>query len=133
TPLLIPVEGVTADSLPASQRSVASRAIASLAASAVTRGPVTLIGQDKLSKRSVAAAICGLLGIQLYELSAEMLPSHSGELETLARLWQREVRLSSLALFLDAQEIDKLATSFAGDSPAQKLARFVARTQGLVF
>ena len=133
TTLIAPLESCMLEELPGTQRAVAARAIASLAPGTEARGPLMLIGRDAQSKRSVAAAICGALGLHLYQLSADLLPMHSGELETLARLWQRETMLSPLALLLDAQELDKLASTATPESPAQRLVRFVARTGGLLF
>ena len=53
----------------------------------------------------VADRIANDFHSQLYRLSAEMLPSNAAELETLARLWQREKLLKPVALFLDASDL----------------------------
>jgi SpoVK/Ycf46/Vps4 family AAA+-type ATPase len=53
-----------------------------------------------------------------------------GELETLARLWQRDSLLLPLALYVDAHDVDK---STGSDGTLARLTRFVLRSGGLVF
>jgi hypothetical protein len=131
-PLLSPMGSLPMESLPASQRECAERATA--AASSQTGGsvPVVLIGRDRESKRQVAAATAAAVGLHLYRLPAEALPAHAGELETLARLWQRENLLLPLALYLDADDLDRSGSS-GTEAPLQRVTRFVARTGGLMF
>jgi len=47
---------------------------------------------------------------------------HAGEVETLARLWEREAYLLPVALYVDARDAD----------PPPLLARFLARANGLI-
>ena len=51
-----------------------------------------LCGRDPASKRSVAAAACASLGINLYGLSSERLPQAALDLELLQRFWNAKPR-----------------------------------------
>jgi ATPase family associated with various cellular activities (AAA) len=53
------------------------------------------------SARAVIAHACERLGLKLAALPASLVPTEPAELETLARLWEREVALAKGALFLD--------------------------------
>ncbi len=132
-PLVAPMGDVSLESLPASQRLAAQRIVADLSSAPVAGRPIALVGRDGESKRRVAAAAAAAMGLHLYRLPLEMLPGHVGELETLARLWQRENRLLPLALYVDADELDNTGGMVGTDSPLQRLTRFVTRTTGLIF
>jgi hypothetical protein len=132
SPLVTPVPASTIDSLPGSQRAAARQAVGALSAAANHFEPVALIGRDRDSKRQLAAAVANTAGLHLYRMPIEMLPAHAGELETLARLWQRESLLLPIALYIDAQELERGAPG-AADSPLARLIRFVTRAGGLIF
>jgi len=132
SPLMTMMPAVTLDALPASQQAVARHVLAALGSSPETREPIAFLGRDRESKRQVAAAVAGAVGLHLYRMPAEMLPAHVGDLETLARLWQRESLLLPIALYIDAQDLDKSAANTV-DAPLQRLARFVSRSGGLIF
>jgi hypothetical protein len=85
---------------------------------------VHLLGADVASKQVVASHVGARLELEVFRLSADMLPVAWADLETLARLWQRESYLSPVALFLDAHDAEK-------ELPA--VSRFLGRTSGLVF
>ena len=87
-----------------------------------------LRGPDDGSKLAVARQACATLGRQLYRIDIETLPSQLGEIETLARLWQRESFLLPLALYIDVEGLD-------GGSAETSVAfhRFLSRDVGLVF
>ena len=89
---------------------------------------VQLLGADPISKQLVALHAAAKLNRNLYRLPVELLPAAPTDLETLARLWQRESRLLPLALYLDAEEVDAAAAGRSGT-----LTRFVARNDGLCF
>jgi hypothetical protein len=130
-PLLTPVEVPSMD-LPPSQQAVAESMVRHIqqatSASAVSRLPVLeLTGPDTVSKQLVAASVADAAGLRLYRLPAELLPAHAAELDTLARLWERETLLLPVALYLEACEMD------AGAQPAAPLQRFLAHRAGLVF
>lgn len=87
---------------------------------------IELTGIDSLSKQFIAAKVAGGLQLQLYRLPAEVLPENAAELETLARLWQRELMLKPIALYLDAHDLKAEANSAA-------LGRFSLQCSGLTF
>src|SRR5262249_35111750 len=103
TPLLAPLEARLEAPLPPSQKGLADRIVATLAgAEAGSYAPVVnLIGTDSASKQVLARQASAALGLELVRLPAGLLPEHVGELETLARLWQRESALLPVALYLD--------------------------------
>ncbi|WP_413167462.1 ATP-binding protein [Capilliphycus salinus ALCB114379] len=116
--------------LPASGREVVE-AIAWQIKTAVEEGefPVwQLTGIDKQSKISIVLEICQGLGLRLYRLPLELLPTQGTELETLARLWQRESLLLPLALYVDVQGWDE-----ANPGGMAALRRFLSRSQGIFF
>jgi hypothetical protein len=122
TPLLTPMVGAT-EALPPSHREQVDRIVRQLRAAPVVP-VVNLLGADGGIKQSVAVHAAAALELVVYRLSADMLPAGWGELETLARLWQRESYLSPVALYLDAQDLEK-------DLPA--VGRLLTRISGLVF
>ncbi len=67
---------------------------------------VQLCGTDPESQRAIALAACRLLGLQLYAMSARLLPTDARELEALMRLWEREAALSNALLLLNCQELN---------------------------
>ena len=98
---------------------------------AAANGPlpvVQLVGLDSLSKQLVAFHVASQLNRRLCRLNAEMLPPAPADLETLARLWQRESRLLPLALYLDAEDFGGSETERSG-----ALARFLSRSEGIFF
>ena len=120
----------TPTALPPSQQTVVADIVAhwrrSLDGAAL---PIAqLLGTNVTAKQAVAAHAAAKLGRQLYRLAAEALPSAVNDLETLARLWQRESSLLPLALYLDAEEVDH-----AAPDRAASLQRFMARADGVIF
>jgi hypothetical protein len=89
---------------------------------------VQLVGADSLSKQLVAYHATAELNRRLYRLPVELLPANPLELDTLARLWQRESRLLPLALYFTAEELNSEAAGSAGP-----LNRFLSRTDGVFF
>jgi hypothetical protein len=90
---------------------------------------VNLVGPDGITKTLLGAAIAWTAGRRLHAIGADLLPSGSDDLETLARLWDRESLLLPIALLVDAHDLDPAAT----DGPARQVARFLSRSDGLVF
>lgn len=95
---------------------------------------IQLVGLDALSKQLVAQQAAAALNLHLNRLPIELLPTQPADLETLARLWQREGFLLSVALYLDAPEADGPTLS-EGSTPTalSPLRRFLARSQGIFF
>jgi hypothetical protein len=99
-----------------------------------TQAPVIqLIGTDSLSKQSIAQQAAAQLNLLLYQLSAESLPQPMGEIETFARLWQRESLLLPIVLYLDAHEVEPSASTEGNLSVQTALQRFLDRSSGLLF
>jgi len=91
---------------------------------------IQLVGADSLSNQLIAQQVAAQLDRDVYRLPVELLPTHAGELETVARLWHRESLLLPLALYLDAQEVDGKANT---EGFALPLHRFLNRSGGLLF
>lgn len=114
-----------------SQRDSAQRILASLHAAAPDAGalPVAqLLGPDPGSRQAIACEAAHALGRHLYRLPLESLPTQRGEVDLLARLWQRESLLLPLALYIEADALDG-----AGGEAAAALRRFLAHPLGLTF
>ena len=88
---------------------------------------VELVGSDPASKRLVAARVADALNLRVCRIGAEAIPQTPAELEALARLWQRECALLSLALYVDAYDADR-----AGGVGAA-VQRALGAFSGLVF
>ncbi len=117
--------------LPASGKEVAETMVLQIKkAVAEQEFPIwQLTGIDKTSKVSIIWDICQELGLRLYRLPLELLPTQGTDLETLARLWERESLLLPLALYVDVQGWDEAAN--AGGMAL--LRRFLSRSQGIFF
>jgi len=91
---------------------------------------VQLLGSDPASKQLVASDVAAALELHLYRLPAAMLPAQTGDLEALARLWQRESLLLPLGLYLDASDLPADSPSAGQGSP---ITRFLERSEGVMF
>ena len=133
-PRLAPME-MSAVSLPVSQQGVVESILHYVQlASRLQRPPVLqLTGLDLGSKQLIAARVAAGLGLQLYRLPVETLPTQAAELETFARLWEREARLLPIVLYLDAHEAGAASPTEGELQPAAPLNRFLARSHGLFF
>jgi ATPase family associated with various cellular activities (AAA) len=67
---------------------------------------IQLCGNEVATKRSIAGLACAQLGMNLNLLSAQALPSHVSESESLRRLCERETVLNVSALYLDCDDLD---------------------------
>ena len=119
--LVEPVPPSPKSALPASQATSAARARAAIQQGLST---VQLLGTDAASQQQVAIATAQQLGLQLYRLPAEQLPTDTRELTHLARLWERETRLLPVVLFLNGMEIEPNSAS------ATALRHFLERCGG---
>ncbi|MGH9429917.1 MAG: ATP-binding protein [Terriglobia bacterium] len=90
---------------------------------------VQLLGADPASKQLVATQAAAALGLRVYRLPATLIPAQAVELETLARLWQRESLLLPIALYVDALGSETDAPSAGQASP---LSRLLGRLSGSV-
>ena len=90
---------------------------------------IQLVGADGASKQLIAQRVVAALGLRLYRLPVELMPTQAGDLETLARLAERETALWPLAIYLEAREADR---EKPGESQAP-VDRFLARNNGITF
>ncbi|OLE59598.1 MAG: AAA family ATPase [Cyanobacteria bacterium 13_1_40CM_2_61_4] len=126
--LVTPIEQSVEDLHLPSQRPAITQVIQALRQHAGERPPVLqLVGADQASKHAVALAVATELGIHLHSLPATLLPSGANDLDTTARLWQRETALLPIALYLDAAN-----TELVPDTQGA-MARFLDRIGGVVF
>ncbi|HTQ15218.1 MAG TPA: ATP-binding protein [Rhizomicrobium sp.] len=122
-PLISPMTLTNApDAVPPSQRDVASRILDRLKQGFPNGAlpPIQLIGGDGASKAAVAGLICGSFGLATYRLPAAMVPAAPADLESFARLWQRQSLLLPIALYIDARDADA-AQSAATDRLLSRL------------
>ena len=103
-----------------------------------TAGPnrlpvIQLPGGDSASKRVIAGYVADTLGLQFVRLPANWLPSHAGELETLARLLNRESILVPVAFYLDASEVDRPGGEATDAGRSSALHRLLSRIGCLLF
>ncbi len=105
------VERVTGQQLVPSHTQIAARIAATLRNSFELRDQrlpvIQLCGADEASKRSIAAAACEQIGLRLFAVWAENLPTSAGEFEGSFRLWEREAILTSGALCIIADALDR--------------------------
>lgn len=90
---------------------------------------IQLLGKNGSSKLQIAEHAAGVLGLKLFRLGAELLPSQAADLQMLTRLWQRESLLFPLALYIDAAHLEEAGA----DEKVSLVRRFLSRTTGLVF
>lgn len=120
--------GAIAAELPPSQQQLVAAICARLRSADAAGIPlVQLFGSDGASKLQIASHAAAELGLDLYRLDAESIPASLADQETFLRLWQRETALLRLALYVDADEVDRIS---AQGSQAQRL---LARLDGVCF
>lgn len=115
-----------------SQRAAVARIVAAWKHPVQSNGAriVQLLGPDEESKRLVATRAAAEQKRVLYRLSVDALPTHPGDLETLARLWERETLLLPVCLYIDAEDVDMDA---AVSGQAAAILRFLDRCRGEIF
>jgi hypothetical protein len=127
TPLLAPLAVVAEpETLPPSQIASVQAIIRHVETMANGRPPVVqLAGPDTESKQLVATQAAAMLGLNVVRLPVSLMPTQTADLETLARLWERDSLILPLALYLDAAELDE-----SGEQ-VSTLRRFLARSNGI--
>lgn len=127
---LLSVRPTAAAALPPSQGAVVNAIIGKVrdgSASANGSGHVLqLIGGNIESTFAVASEASRQLGLVLYDIAAAILPTQSADVETFARLWQRENLLLPIALLIDASEVDR------SGSAADAIRRLLGKSDGLI-
>ena len=134
SPLLAPLEVMEDQALlPPSQQDLVESVVGSLDRGRTTNSlpNINLLGPDESSKHLVATRVATSFGLHLYRMSAQFLPTNAAELETLARLWQRESILLPVALYLDAHGLDPANPKEGQAQPP--VNRFLSRTGGIIF
>ena len=131
-PLLSPVDAsAPAPDLPPSHREVVDAIIRrwKLDEPNGSLPVVQLAGADAASKQLIAGEVAASTGLHLYRLPAPLLPSQAADIETFARLWQRESLFLPLALYVDAQAPAADSSATGAASPVtQLLDRLVGAT-----
>jgi hypothetical protein len=127
-PLVAPLAGECEVALPPSQLDISERIVRVLERPAPLP-VIQLAGSDGSSKQLVAGHAASAFGLHLHRLRADLLAAQAGELESIARLWQRESLLLPIALYLDASDADKTGSP----SLIEAVNRFLVRTGGVVF
>ena len=119
--------GAAATPLPPSQQRLVERILACAKPDETSgRMPVIeLLGQGSAGKRSIAGRVARNLGLTLYGIDVNSVPTQLGDFETFTRLWTRESLLMPLALYVDATRCE--------DPAKTPLRRFLDRNAGLVF
>jgi hypothetical protein len=109
--MITPVESLT-EAVP-SHRDLAEKLAAAWSGmQGASRLPlIQLCGDDIQAKRCIAALACSILGMNLCSLSARLMLSTPSDLDIMVRLCERDSVLSSLALFLDFDDIDQSNSS----------------------
>jgi hypothetical protein len=124
--ILVPVHFST--ELPPSQRALVQR-IEDLWSGVDRTSPLPAIqlrGDEDSGKEAIAAAACAALGLRMYAMRAEDVPTAPAERDALARLWEREAILDSGVLLLDCERAETAELERA-------LIPFVESTQGMIF
>jgi hypothetical protein len=124
-PLVTPLSHGDAQ-LPPSQASASEALLAWLRPPGEDRGipVVQLLGSSSASKALVAGRAAATLGLTLYRVALEALPTQMPDQETFLRLWQREGSLSPVALYIDGSQADRTPATHA------LLQRLFARSSG---
>jgi hypothetical protein len=133
TPLLAPLDVTTSEPpLPPSQQRAVETIVQHVKQRPAGQSVLTiqLLGADAPSKHLVVAHAVAELGLRAHQLPVSLLPAQAGDLETFARLWDRESLLLPVALYVDALGSDVDAPPAGQSSP---VSRLLARLGGVVF
>ncbi len=86
-----------------------------------------LCGKDVASQRAIASAACSQINFIPYNISVELLPQETGNLNLVKSLWEREFALNNTALVWECDNLD------SHDSKQQKaIAQFIEGIQAPV-
>lgn len=136
-PLLMPfMQPVRHSELPPSQEEAVTSILQQLGRSQQT-GDIPIIqltGIDSAGKQLIAQRVARELAIHLERLPIGLLPAEMADLETFARLWQRESILMPVALYVDAHELEINGRQEGEQrNDTSTLQRFLIRSQGIFF
>lgn len=85
-------------------------------------------GDEVSDKVSLISQVCKQLNQRLFQLRAGLIPENPKELENLVRIWNRESALSSSALLIDCNDVDK-----TNPNQVQSITIFCKKISGLAF
>lgn len=128
-PYVTPVElNSTAQPLPASHATVVETIVSRLREGEASKAlpVIQLLGSDAATKKLITAEIARSLDLQLYSLTANLLPAPA-DLDILARLWQRETLLMPLVLHIEME------SAAEPPSAAMRIIRFADSLNGAIF
>jgi ATPase family associated with various cellular activities (AAA) len=124
------VAPVQSEDLVPSHKAISSRIVAQWSRrpstdSAQPLGIIQLCSPDAAASRPIAAAACREIGLNLYAMGAEALPSAATELDAFVRLWERESALNAAAILLELDGLDRNET-------VSNVSSFLERVRGPV-
>ena len=97
-------------------------------------GIVQLTGADPISKQLISQKVAASRKFELINLPVESLSQQSMELEELARLWQRESQLLSIAGYIDISKTDPFSKGDGHNHTNNfPLQRFLSLSQRVFF
>ncbi|MEH2120987.1 hypothetical protein [Nostoc sp.] len=70
-----------------------------------------LCGAEVASKSAIASTACGFLGLKLYAISAESIPTNTNQINLIKCLCEREWMLSDRVLLLDCDDLETMEAS----------------------
>jgi ATPase family associated with various cellular activities (AAA) len=94
---------------------------------------IQLPGSDSASKQLIAWHAVTTLGLHLYRVPADWLPTNATELDTLARFINRESALLPVGFYVDSGEVERSTGESSDTNRASLLQRFLTRINCLVF
>ncbi len=113
-----------------SHKKTAAKIVKALTAATEKLGKMPVIelcGVDPCSKNEVAFEICSMLGLKLFRLPFELIPTDPKVLDRMVRLWSREAVLNLRALIVECDDINPT------DSIARTSLRlFLERSRGIL-
>lgn len=123
TNLITPIKEMPA--LTNSQRILAEQILASYKKKEAKLPVVQLWGKDESSKLSLAQDICTKMGLDLWVISSEVIPTKPEEIELFLQLWIREAALMNMGLYVSLEDSEtKLSVS---------LSRLIDKIPGPIF
>jgi len=67
---------------------------------------IQLLGKDESSKEAVASHVCAQMGLSLWQMPSDFVPTKPDELESLIQIWTRESAVLGASLFISAEDAE---------------------------
>jgi len=94
--------------LPPSQEAVVTATVLRLTdADGPRPSLVELVGPDRAARNAAAASIAARIGLPLYRLPIDLLPTAPTEVDLIARIVRREAVLTAVSLLIDAEDLEE--------------------------